>query len=80
MSFSDELRRECADIWDMEKAHPFVVGIGDGTLALDKFRYYMRQDYVFLIDFCRAISLAVILEGNQMVLAGHVTFVQQLIL
>ena len=59
MSFSDELRRECADIWDMEKAHPFVVGIGDGTLALDKFRYYMRQDYVFLIDFCRAISLAV---------------------
>ena len=45
--------------WDKEKAHPFVTGIGDGTLDLDKFRYYMRQDYVFLIEFCRAISLAV---------------------
>ena len=59
MGFSDELRQRAASTWDREKAHPFVRGIGDGTLALDNFRYYMRQDYVFLIEFCRAISLAV---------------------
>lgn len=59
MGFSDELRQRAASTWDKEKAHPFVTGIGDGTLALDRFRYYMRQDYVFLIEFCRAISLAV---------------------
>ena len=59
MGFSDELRQRAALTWDKEKAHPFVMGIGDGTLPLDNFRYYMRQDYVFLIEFCRAISLAV---------------------
>ena len=59
MGFSDELRQRAASTWDKEKAHPFVTGIGDGSLDLDKFRYYMRQDYVFLIEFCRAISLAV---------------------
>ena len=59
MGFSDELRQRAASTWDKEKAHPFVTGIGDGTLPLDNFRYYMRQDYVFLIEFCRAISLAV---------------------
>ena len=59
MGFSDELREGAAPIWDREKQHPFVTGIGDGTLSLDRFRYYMRQDYVFLIDFCRAVSLAV---------------------
>ena len=59
MGFSDELRQRAASTWDKEKAHPFVMGIGDGTLPLDNFRYYMRQDYVFLIEFCRAISLAV---------------------
>ena len=59
MGFSDELRRTAAPMWDREKRHPFVTGIGDGTLALDSFRYYMRQDYIFLIDFCRAVSLAV---------------------
>ncbi len=59
MGFSNDLRQMGAPIWDKEKRHPFVRGIGDGSLALEKFRYYMRQDYVFLIDFCRAISLAV---------------------
>ena len=59
MGFSDELRQKGAPIWDREKQHPFVTGIGDGSLSLDRFRYYMRQDYIFLIDFCRAISLAV---------------------
>ena len=59
MGFSDELRQRAAPTWDKEKAHPFVTGIGDGTLPLNNFRYYMRQDYVFLVEFCRAISLAV---------------------
>lgn len=58
MGFSDEMRRECADMWDKEHKHPLVKGIGDGTLELDKFRYYMRQDYIYLIDFCRVIALA----------------------
>ena len=59
MGFSDELRMKGALTWDQEKQHPFVTGIGDGSLPLDSFRYYMRQDYIFLIDFCRTISLAV---------------------
>ena len=58
MGYSDELRRECAEMWDKEHNHPLVKGIGDGTLELEKFRYYMRQDYIYLIDFCRVIALA----------------------
>ena len=59
MGFSNDLRRKAADIWDTEHRHPFVTGIGDGSLDMDKFRYYMRQDYVFLIDYCRVLALAV---------------------
>ena len=55
--FSAELRAN-APTWDMEKQHPFIMGIGDGTLPVEKFKYYMRQDYVFLIEFCRVIALA----------------------
>ncbi len=59
MGFSDDLRGLGDPIWTQEKQHPFVTGIGNGSLPLERFRYYMQQDYVFLIDFCRAISLAV---------------------
>ena len=58
MGFSGEMRQHCAEMWDKEHNHPLVRGIGDGTLDLDKFRYYMRQDYIYLIDFSRVIALA----------------------
>ncbi len=60
MSFTQLLFEETRYTWEKEKIHPFIAGIGNSTLPLKMFRYYMRQDYVFLIDFCRTISLAVV--------------------
>lgn len=56
---SEELRSACADDWrKAHEDHPFVVGMGDGTLSLERFQYYMRQDYLFLIDYSRVLALA----------------------
>ena len=57
MSVSDELRAEAAQIWEAQHEHPFVVGIGDGTLDLDSFRFWVRQDYLFLIEYGRVLAL-----------------------
>src|SRR5207247_1845153 len=38
--------------------HPFVRGIGDGSLEPARFRRYVRQDYLFLIDYGRLLALA----------------------
>jgi thiaminase/transcriptional activator TenA len=56
-SFTQQLRNSAAEQWDREQAHPFVTGLGDGTLPLPTFRYYMQQDYVFLVGYCRAVAL-----------------------
>ena len=58
MTFSAELREAAAPVWEAQIAHPFVRGIGDGTLPEDKFRFYVRQDYLFLIDYGRLLALA----------------------
>jgi len=55
--FTDRLRRDADPIWSAQHAHPFVRGIGDGTLDIDRFRYWVRQDYRFLIDYCRLFAL-----------------------
>lgn len=55
---SDQLRSDAAEIWDAQRDHPFVRGIGDGTLDKDKFRFWIRQDYLFLIEYSRLLALA----------------------
>jgi thiaminase/transcriptional activator TenA len=59
-SFSDRLRAAGDDVWARQHAHPFVTGIADGTLPEAAFRYYVRQDYLFLIDYGRLLALGAV--------------------
>jgi thiaminase (transcriptional activator TenA) len=54
----DSMRAKAAPIWDKEFAHPFVQGVGGGTLAPERFKFYLRQDYIFLIEYCRVFGIA----------------------
>ena len=56
--FYRELREKTDPLWEAIFHHPFVKGIGDGTLARDRFEFYLKQDYVYLIDFSRVLALA----------------------
>ena len=56
--FSDRLRRIVDPLWSAQETHPFVLGIGDGTLETERFAHWVRQDYLFLIDYCRLVALA----------------------
>ena len=56
--FTERLRAKAAAIWEAQHQHPFVQGIGNGTLDLEKFKFWLRQDYVFLIEYARLLGLA----------------------
>jgi thiaminase/transcriptional activator TenA len=56
-TFTDDLRPEAEPIWDAIVDHPMVEGIGDGTLDEAPFRYWVRQDYVYLIEYSRLFAL-----------------------
>ena len=60
LSVSARLRQAAAPIWEDCLRHPFVTGIGDGTLSVEKFQYFMLQDYLYLFDYARVFALGVV--------------------
>ena len=59
-SVSYRLHDAAAPIWEACLKHPFVTGIGDGTLSVEKFQHFMLQDYLYLFDYARVFALGVV--------------------
>ena len=57
-SFSAILRAEADHIWRRIFNHPFLTEVKRGALPVEKFRYYLTQDYLYLEGFARAVAFA----------------------
>ncbi len=56
--FSSLLRAEVDPIWQRIFDNPFLRELQEGTLPIEKFRFYLAQDYLYLEGFARAVALA----------------------
>ena len=57
MKYSEQLYRQVCSIWQSYETHPFLLGLFDGTLPIEKFRFYMIQDYLYLLDYSKVFAL-----------------------
>lgn len=57
MTVTERLLEASKEIWDGYHIHPFVKGIADGSLDKEKFKYYMIQDYLYLIDYTKVFAV-----------------------
>jgi thiaminase/transcriptional activator TenA len=69
-NFSQQLRVEAGSIWTRIFDQPFLQEIKDGSLPLEKFRYYLAQDYLYLEGFARAVALALAKAPDLQTLEG----------
>ena len=58
MGFVSDVETEYQAIRDGILGHPFIVGVGNGTLNVKNFKHYVLQDYVYLIDYSRVLAVA----------------------
>ena len=58
MSFSEHLKKTSKPIWNAQFTHPFVKGLGDGTLPQQKFKFYILQDALFLFELAKVFAAA----------------------
>ncbi len=57
-SYSSILRAEADSIWRKIFSNPFLTEIQEASLPLEKFRYFLAQDYLYLEGFGRAVAIA----------------------
>jgi thiaminase/transcriptional activator TenA len=57
MSFTEALEPTAESLWDAIVDHPMVTQLGEGTLDEAPFRYWVRQDYVYLVEYSRVFAL-----------------------
>jgi thiaminase/transcriptional activator TenA len=58
LSFAEDIETRALPVREAILTHPFISGVGDGSLPVEKFKHYVRQDYVYLIDYSRVLALA----------------------
>lgn len=70
MAFAHQLRKLAGPLWKQTLDHPLVRGIGDGSLPVEQFTFYVRQDYIFLIEYSRVLALATA-KGDSLASMDH---------
>ena len=58
MGFCEGIERQTLPLMQGVLSHPFITGVGDGTLDVARFKHYISQDYAYLIDYSRVLALA----------------------
>ena len=59
MKTTERLLAAAKDIWAAYNEHPFVLGIQNGTLAREKFKYYIIQDYLYLEEYAKVFAIGI---------------------
>lgn len=65
MKLTDRLYAAAKLIWDGYLEQPFVKELGEGTLREDRFRYYMVQDYRYLLQYAKVFAMGVVKTENE---------------
>ena len=64
MKITEKLYENVREIWEGYHNHPFVCGIADGSLSIERFQFYMIQDYLYLFEYAKVFALGVVKSDN----------------
>ncbi len=64
MTFTNKLIKNSQSYWKEYTQHKFIKKLAKGTLPLENFQHYLKQDYIYLFHYTRAFALAVYKSEN----------------
>lgn len=79
MLVSEKLYQSTEEIWESYLTHPFVKGIEEGNLDKEKFRFYMVQDYLYLLEYAKVFAFGVIKTKDEALMRQFAGFVHSIL-
>jgi len=70
MSFSRRLKAKATKVWEDGYNHPFVQELGMGTLDREKFKFYLLQDYLYLLQYAKVFAMATLRSDTEELMTG----------
>lgn len=58
MGLTEKLKNENMDLWSKILNHKFILEMGEATLPLEKFTYYLSQDFYYLDGLLKTFAYA----------------------
>ena len=60
MSFSETLKEKAGKVWEECYKHSFLQELGMGTLEKEKFKFYLIQDYQYLMEYAKVFAAGMV--------------------
>jgi len=73
MSFSRGLKAKAAKVWEDGYRHPFVQELGMGMLDKEKFKFYLLQDYLYLLQYAKVFATAALKSDTEELMTSFTT-------
>lgn len=68
MSFSHSLKDRAAKVWEDGYRHPFLQELGRGTLDKEVFKFYLLQDYKYLLQYAKVFALGALKAESELLM------------
>ena len=65
MSFSRNLKAKASKVWEDGYSHPFVQELGKGILDKEKFKFYLLQDYLYLLQYAKVFAIGAVKSDTE---------------
>jgi thiaminase/transcriptional activator TenA len=79
MKFTDKLWKDNAPVYEAIVNHPFNRELTEGTLSIERFVFYLQQDSLYLVDFCRTLSILAGLSPDPDTMADFIRLTDKVI-
>jgi thiaminase/transcriptional activator TenA len=79
MKFTEKLWKNTCAIYEAIVNHPFNRELAEGTLSIERFVFYLQQDSLYLVDFCRALSILAGFSPDQGTMSDFIRLTDEVI-